>query len=115
MLSRFTKTCLPEPDDKLTAGTQSIPMECSGTVNITIHTPTGLQQMTLLNVAYISDFMTNLVSEDILCSRGACFDNYKTHLHRKGEAIGYVERFNGHYILENNVHILQPTVQPATF
>lgn len=88
------------PDDRLTAGTQSIPIECFGTVEITVRNLTGPLTITLLNVAYVSDFMTNLVSDDILYTKGVYFDNYKMHLHRKGESIGYVERYNGRYLLE---------------
>ena len=31
--------------------------------------------MTLSNVAYVSDFMTNLVSQDLLYIKGVYFDN----------------------------------------
>lgn len=113
MRSRFTQTRAAGPLDTLTAGTQSIPIERFGTLEITICTPAGLQQMTLLNVAYISDFMTNLVSEDILYTKGVYFDNFKMHLHRKGETVGYVERLNGHYLLENNVNSQPHETQPS--
>lgn len=81
MQSWFIQTRLSEPHDNLTAGTQTIPIESFRTVNITIQTPTGFQQMTLLNVAYILDFMTNLVSENIPSSKGLYFDNSKMHFH----------------------------------
>ena len=53
-----------KPSDTLRAGTQIILIECFGTVRITIKAPTsvGYAIMTLLNVAYVSEFMTNLVS-----------------------------------------------------
>ena len=64
MLSRFTKTRDAGPLDTLTAGTQTIPIECFGSIQITMKAPTttGHATMTLLNVAFVSDFMTNLVA-----------------------------------------------------
>lgn len=64
MLSWFTNSRLPGPDDNLTADTQSIPIEYFGTVEISIRTLTGSKKTILLNVAYISILMTNLASED---------------------------------------------------
>ena len=57
--------------------------------------------MTLLNVAYISGFMTNLVSQSILASKGVYFDG-KTKLIQDNITIGLVEPLNGHYILERS-------------
>lgn len=108
MLSRFTKTRFPGPDNNLTPVTQSIPIECFGTVETTLPTLTGRQKMTLLNVAYILDFMINLVSEDILYTKRVYFDNHNMHPHRKGETVGYVERYNGRSLLENNVNTPRP-------
>lgn len=50
MLSRFIKTHVANSDDTLMAGNQSIPIECYGTVQITIDTPTGPQIVTLLKL-----------------------------------------------------------------
>lgn len=75
MLSRFTKTRLAGPKDTLTSGAHKLPIECFGTVVITVRSPTGPMKMTLLNVAYISNFMTNLVSQHILSTKGVYFDN----------------------------------------
>ncbi len=70
--------------------------------------------MTLLNVAYAPGFMTNIVSQDILYTKGLFFDNWMMHLHRQGNTVGYVERHNGHYLLENNVG-KEVTSEPAVF
>ncbi|MCJ1262303.1 hypothetical protein MMC22_002173 [Lobaria immixta] len=50
------------PIAMLIAGTQALPIECYGTIQVTVQTPTGFQQLFLANVAYVSNFMTNLVS-----------------------------------------------------
>ena len=76
MLSRFTKTHDPHPDDMLAAGTQIIPIESWGTLDITIQTPsTGPHLMNLCKVAYVPGFMTNLVSQDKLYVKRLYFDN----------------------------------------
>ena len=89
--------------DYLTAGTQRLSIEAYGTISITVPTPTGPQRMTLLNVAYVANFMTNLVSQDLLYVKGLYFDNWKLHLHRKGVTIATIKRYNGHYLMEDNV------------
>ena len=103
MLSRLTKTRNAHPDDKLTADTQIVLIEYWGTIQITIRTSTGLQFMTLLNVAYVPNFMTNTVSPGKLNTNWFHFDSWKMHLHRESETISLVERYNGHHLLENNL------------
>lgn len=46
--------------------------------------------------------MTNIVSQGKLQAKGLYFDDWKMHLHWKGETIGYVEQHNGYYLLEGN-------------
>lgn len=113
MLSRFTKTCLSNSGDRLMAGNQALPIECYGTIQITISTPTGPQTMTLLDVAYVSDFITNIVAQDKLRAKRVYFDNWKMHLHREGNTIGHVTRHGGHYLLEDNINFMKK--QPASF
>ena len=116
MLSRFNKTRDAGLDDTLTAGTQVTPIECFGTIQISINTPTGPKTMTLLDVAYVSNFMANLVSQGRLHAKGLYFDNWKMHLHRQGETVGLVEWNNGHYLLENNISTYreEPVVSTTT-
>lgn len=90
MLSRFTRTHPAGPRDILTAGTQSLPIECFGTIQITIYTLSGPQTMTLLNVAYVSNFMTNIVFQDILYDNGLYFESWKMHLHQEGKPDGLI-------------------------
>lgn len=75
MLSRFTKTHDAGPLDTLTAGSRTIPIECFETIQITIKAPTATDYatMTLLHVAYISNFMANLVSRSILAAQEGVF------------------------------------------
>ena len=80
MKSRYTQE-RKSMREYLTAGTQRLAIESYGTVKITVSTPTGPPSITLLNVAYVSNFMTNLVSQDLLYVKGLYFDNWKNHLH----------------------------------
>lgn len=104
MLSRFTRQRQAQHGEFLIAGNTYLPIEYYGTITITIETPSGSGIITLLNVAYVADFMTNIVSQDILRSKGLYFDNWKMHLHREGVSIGFVKPYNGHYIMEDNIN-----------
>ena len=109
MKSRYTQE-RKSMGEYLTAGTQRLAIESYGTVKITVSTPTGLQSITLLNVAYVSNFMTNLVSQDLLYVKGLYFNNWKNHLHREGKTVAYVKRYDGHYLLEDNTSSDQASV-----
>ena len=102
MLSRFIKTRSSGPEDTLRAGNQILPIECYGTIDIFINTPIGCQMITLLNVAYVSDFMTNLVSINILTSKGVYFNSKEMHLYRDTGTMAYVENHGGFHLMENN-------------
>ena len=117
MFSRFTKTKDAFPSDTLRAGTQIIPIESFGTIRISILAPTstGYTNMTLLNVAYVSEFHTNLVSQSILASKGVYFDGWKNELHRDGNPIAFVESSNGHYFMEKNLEIAEPSITGSSF
>lgn len=101
MLARFTKS-RDGSGEFLTAGTQRLPIECYGTIQITVSTPTGPQKMTLVDVAYVAAFMTNFVSNHRLAIGDVHFDSWKIHLHRAGKTFAWVKLYNGHYLLEDN-------------
>ena len=101
MRSRFTSQRSAHGEFLISGNTQ-LRIECYGTIDITIRGPKGPDAITLLNVAYVPDFMTNVVSQDILRSKGLYFDNWKMHLHEKGVSFGFVTPYNGHYLMEDN-------------
>lgn len=111
MRSRIVRT-RDAHGEYLIAGTRKESIEYYGTIKIEIQTPSGIKIMTLLNVAYVPEFMTNIVSQDILYTKGVFFDNWRMHLHQHGNTFSYVERHNGHYLLENNVG--KETSEPST-
>jgi hypothetical protein len=58
--------------------------------------------MTLENVAYIFDFMTNLIAQSLLKKKDFCFDDWKMHLHVEDITIVNVQVYDEHYLLKNN-------------
>ena len=71
-------------------------------MNIEVNTSTERSNMQFLNVIYVSDFMINIVAENILENKKLHFDTQHRHLHRNDSAVVYVFRIEDHYVLENN-------------
>ena len=57
----------------------------------------------LINVAYISNFMINIVSGSILKEKKLHFDILQRHLHRNGQSVAFVLKVENHYVIENNI------------
>ena len=57
-------------NSQLIAGTTQYTIECFGDIEIDVPTPTGIATMTLVDIAYIPGFMSNLVSLSRLVKRG---------------------------------------------
>jgi hypothetical protein len=74
MLSRFTKT-RNASDEKMTARAQHETIDSYEIVTIFLKSSTDLKTMTLENVAYISNFMTNLIAQSLLKKKDLCFDD----------------------------------------
>ncbi len=68
--SNWTKTHDAQPGDELFVGKTSYPIEAFGTVTIEVDTLDRLGEMKLVNVALAPGFMTNLVSLDLLNTKG---------------------------------------------
>ncbi len=77
MLFRFTTTRDAGPLDTLTTSTQIISIKGFGIIHITMKSPTSTSYVTviLVNLVYISDFMTNLVLQSIFVVKGVYFDS----------------------------------------
>lgn len=102
MRQRFIKEEDCTDGSTVVSGNGPLPIVAYGRMNIKVDTPTGKSNMTLLNVAYVPDFMVNIVSGSILEDKGLDFDTQHRHLHRNGAAVVLVSRVGGHYVLENN-------------
>ena len=85
------------------AGTQILPIEAFGHMDVYVDTDEGVKTMTLLNVSYIGNFMTNFVSGIALHKKGVHFDTQYSRLHKNGETVGYVYLRHDHFLMEDNV------------
>ena len=61
-----------------------------------------IKEMTLLNVCYIFEFMTNLISRHILIEKNVHFMSETEKLYRNKKTIVYAIKKNDHFYIENN-------------
>ena len=64
--------------------------------------------MTFGEVAYVSQFLTNVVCEERLRIKDIFFDSQKMRLYCDGITLGLVENYHGHCLLENNLSSIIP-------
>ena len=83
-------------------GGDSWAVEAYDQITIKMITSNEKETMTLLNVAYISSFMTNIVAESILEDKEVHFDTEHRHLHRGEIIFAFALRVKAHYVLEDN-------------
>ena len=91
------------------------PIHGYGTIKINVDTPNGIGTMTLTNVFYVPDFVTNVVGGTILDDKGVFFDAEWRRLRRGQQTVCWVTRVGGHYVLEDNTAGMESTNPPATF
>lgn len=102
MLHRFRKTRNAPPGDIL-AGEAKSNIEAFGEVDITIAGPGGNPwKITLKDVCYIPNFMTNIVAARKFRAKGVFFDDQKMRLHTNGKTLGWVKHVFNHDVLEDN-------------
>ena len=101
-LDGFIKTASSSNDDRLIAGASTYQIESFGTIKVPVQTPQGQKSITLLNVAYIPTFMTNLVSLSKLVEKGLHWDTEKGTLRKGGKDLCYIKRLGGHWTLTAN-------------
>lgn len=101
MLHCYTKQVDAHPDDRIEAGTELIPVKSYGLVKISFDTPHGSEIITLTNVAYVPDFLTNVAALDLFAAKGVHFDSSVPHMHSEGKTVFHAYRLGGHYTLMN--------------
>lgn len=75
-------------------------------INITLQIFHELKEMSLLNMTYVSRFMTNAVCQDLLYVKRLFFNNEHLHLHRGKIIVATMKRFNDHYLMKDNTKII---------
>lgn len=110
-LSLLTRTRIAGEDACLIAGTTTFKIEAFGTAQIMLTNQGQETPVQLLEVAYVSGFMTNLVSLLILMDEGVFWDGIDSKLiHWKDRStVCDVLRVDNHFVLEDN----NPTPNPA--
>ena len=114
MLHMFTMNKHASSNDCLQAGNQHLPIDCYGTVTLPVDSHDGPFSITLLNVAYVPDFMTNIVSLHKFVEQGVHFDTEKMHLHINGETYCKVYPKAGHFTF-NSRPLLPASTRSAFF
>ena len=101
--SNWAKTRDAQPGDQLFAGKTSYPIEAFGTVTIHVDTPDGPGEIRLTNVALAPGFMTNLVSLDLLNSKGVHWNSkYPTKLQQNRRDFCNLYRVGKHWVLQKD-------------
>ena len=65
----------PASNECILTGIKLVQIESYGLLEIKIRTPNKARDLKLINVVYITDFLINIVSKNILKLKGLYFDN----------------------------------------
>jgi hypothetical protein len=98
--TRFKFERMAADDDTLIAGKITYSIEAFGSVEISIQTLNGPRYITLLNVALVPDYFTNIASLDRFISKGVHFDTQNSRLHTTGNTFCTIQRVDKHWVLE---------------
>ena len=101
MAYRFTRTH-PCNGDTILSGLSTAKIECYSTIKITIQSDSGSSVINLINVAYVPDFLTNLVAYTKFEAKGVYINGRNYRLERNGETFCLLKKHGGHSLLEDN-------------
>jgi hypothetical protein len=96
-LDGYQETSTASIDDRLIAGATTYQIKSFGTIKVPVQTPTGQKSITLLHVAYIPTFMTNLVSLSKLVDKGLHWDTERGTLRKEGKDLCFIKKLGGHW------------------
>jgi Reverse transcriptase (RNA-dependent DNA polymerase) len=105
--SRFKFERAAGEKELLFAGKEAYEIQAYGTVDLAVKTPQGTAKITLLNVAFVPGFLTNLVALRRFTEKGVHWDTQKRHLHQNGKTFCYVDSVDDHWVLEK--HPISPS------
>lgn len=94
----YTKTREAGSNEYLGSGTGVIKIESWGKMGTAFESPSGLTPILLENVAFVSSFVTSLVSQSILDSKGIQFDTGGPRLYQDGITKFLLYRKGGHFM-----------------
>ena len=99
---RFTMEKLIEDEDIIIFEKTTHKIEAFGTVEIIAKTSKKSIAIKLLNVAFVSEYFTNLMCLDRFEEKGIFHDSKNDRLHRKGETYCLIQRVDRHKVIEYN-------------
>ena len=102
MKKRFIKKRDCIDDFTIISNNESLLIKTYDRIKINVKTLNEKDIMTLINVIYVSNFMINVVAENILEDKELHFDIQHRHLHRNDSVVILMFRAKAHYVLENN-------------
>ena len=105
----FTSEKAGKPGECLGGGKDSYPIEEFGTASVNLRTPSGGRVLTLLNVAYVPGFNTNIVSQDRLAKAGIHYSTERSDvLTRDRKVFAYLKKAGAFRTLEDNLAFEDP-------
>ncbi|SLM34863.1 Ribonuclease H-like domain [Lasallia pustulata] len=105
---------LAEPGDTVASGTQVLPIHSYGTIIVSAKGPNGNITIELLDVVYVPEYLTNLVSMHRFAAKGIYHDARNSRLERDHITLCHIKEHSGHYLLEDNTTTLATIQSPTT-
>ena len=102
MAGRFRKTRDTLHDEGVIAGATGLKVHSYGEIDIFLTGPKGEWKVTLTNVCYIPNFMTNVVSARLLRQKEVFFNDQELFLHFRGKPVAFLKHKHGHDLLVDN-------------
>lgn len=109
MQNRFTKTRDAHPLDTLASGNGHTRIESYGTVRITLQLESGTTTIDLLEIAFVPEFLTNIVAYNKIKAKGVHMDSRRNRLKRDGTTFCLLPKSGGHILIKDNTSTL-PTI-----
>ena len=100
--TRFRMERSADQNDLIITGKTVHKIEAWGSVNITAQSPAGPILITLVNVALMTGYFTNLVCLDRFEEKGVWYDVQQARLHRDGQTFCYISKVGRHRVIEYN-------------
>lgn len=100
----YTKNRESNPQDRIKAGENEVLIESYGSLLIKVDTPNGPETITLVNVAYVPKFLTNIAALNHFAAKRVHFDSAIPHMHTNGETKFKIYQYEGYYTFMNPQH-----------
>ena len=98
----FIHTRFASKTDVIYAGSQLIPVQEYGTVEVPIHSPQGVIKILLTEVAYVPTFFSNILGLSRCRAMGLHFDSGNDIIYRSStnEPVALLEYTDGHWLID---------------